>query len=158
MCCKPGLPKLLLAILLTLSCSYSFSQNSNPLYDKALADSLGADDYGMKKYVLVILKTGSRNETDKTIRDSLFRGHMNNINRLASEGILLIAGPFMANEKNYRGIFLLNITSLEEAKKIMETDPVVREKIMDVELFNWYGSAAISKYLPYHDKIEKNKF
>ena len=29
---------------------------SNSKFNKALADSLGADEYGMKKYVLVILK------------------------------------------------------------------------------------------------------
>ena len=34
------------------------AQTTNPNYDEALAKKLGADDYGMKKYVLVILKTG----------------------------------------------------------------------------------------------------
>jgi len=33
--------------------------NTNPNYDAKLAADLGADDYGMKKFVLVILKTGS---------------------------------------------------------------------------------------------------
>ncbi|MBN2395104.1 MAG: hypothetical protein JXC36_01425, partial [Candidatus Atribacteria bacterium] len=32
---------------------------SNPNYDKSLADKLGGDDYGMKSYFLVILKTGT---------------------------------------------------------------------------------------------------
>lgn len=30
----------------------------NPNYDAALARKLGADDYGMKRYILVILRTG----------------------------------------------------------------------------------------------------
>ena len=34
------------------------AQSTNSKYDKHLADSMGADDYGMKMYVLVILKTG----------------------------------------------------------------------------------------------------
>jgi len=65
---------LLPAIMLTAFFS-SFAQSGNPKYNKALADSLGGDDYGMKMYVLVILKTGSANfEKPKT--DSLFGGHL----------------------------------------------------------------------------------
>lgn len=30
------------------------AQTANPNYDEALAKKLGADDYGMKQYVLVI--------------------------------------------------------------------------------------------------------
>lgn len=135
----------------------SFSQADNPKYDKALADSLGGDDYGMKKFVLAILKTGTLNETNQVVRDSLFRGHMNNINRLVKEGKLLVAGPLMKNEKNYRGIFILDVPSVEEARKLMDTDPVINSKLMDVELFQWYGSAAIGTYLQAHEKIEKKK-
>ena len=136
----------------------SISQSDNPKYDKAMADSLGGDDYGMKKYVLVILKTGSRIETNKSIVDSLFRGHMQNINRLAGSGKLVIAGPLVKNEKNYRGIFILNVASFEEAQKLLEMDPAIHEKLLDVEMFQWYGSAAISEYLKAHERIEKKKF
>lgn len=31
------------------------SLNSNPNYDEALAEKLGADDYGMKSYFFVVL-------------------------------------------------------------------------------------------------------
>jgi len=50
-------------------------------YNKQLADSLGADDYGMKIYVLVILKTGKAKIEDKQKADSLFLGHLQNIKR-----------------------------------------------------------------------------
>ena len=135
----------------------SFSQSNNPKYDKAMADSLGGDDFGMKKYVLVILKTGSSTETNKKIIDSLFMGHMQNINRLAKSGKLVIAGPLVKNEKNYRGIFILNVPSIEEARKLVDLDPAIREKLLDVEMFQWYGSAAIPEYLKAHEKIEKKK-
>ena len=77
--------------LLTLIMIFSITstvnaKSDNPRYNKALADSLGADEYGMKMYVLVILKTGTVNIADKAITDSLFAGHMKNIQRLASEG------------------------------------------------------------------------
>ena len=39
---------------------------ANPNYDPVLAEKLGGDDSGMKKYILVILKTGTNQTTDKT--------------------------------------------------------------------------------------------
>lgn len=134
-----------------------YSQKPNPQYNKALADSLGGDDYGMKKYVLVILKTGPNDVQNKSERDSLFRGHMNNMNRLVTAGKLIVAGPLQKNEKNFRGIFILNAASIEEARPLLETDPAIKAKLFDTELFVWYGSAALPVYLPVHDKIEKNK-
>lgn len=48
------------------------AQQSNPNYDSLLAKSLGADDYGMKGYTLVILKTGSNTTSDKSFIDSCY--------------------------------------------------------------------------------------
>lgn len=124
-------------------------------YDPALAKKLGADDYGMKWYVMVILKTGSNHIEDKAKRDSLFAGHMHNIGRLAELGKLVVAGPFGENDKTYRGIFILNVTTLEEANELLKTDPTIKEKIFTVDLFKWYGSAALSEYLATHKKIQK---
>lgn len=126
-------------------------------YDSTLARSLGADEYGMKKYVMVILKTGPNQTNDKALLDSLFTGHMNNISRLADEGRLTVAGPFVKNDKGYRGIFILNTASMEEATEWIQQDPTVKEKIFDVELLYWYGSAALPAYLEVHKKIEKQK-
>jgi uncharacterized protein YciI len=134
------------------------AQSNNPKYNKTLADSLGGDDYGMKSYVLVILKSGSNKTTDKKLIDSLFKGHMANINRLAEAGKLIVAGPLKKNEKSYRGIFIFDVKSIEEANKYLITDPAVKEKLLDAELFEWYGSAALPLYLKNHELIEKKKF
>src|SRR6478752_5958590 len=134
------------------------AQNSSSVYDKKLADSLGSDEYGMKMYTLVILKTGDNNTTDKALVDSLFNGHMQNIGRLAKEGKLVVAGPLQKNDKNYRGIFILNVKTVEEAKALLETDPAVKSKLLDAEIYGWYGSAALPLYLPFHEKVQKSKF
>ncbi|MBP6402143.1 MAG: hypothetical protein KA492_06385, partial [Bacteroidia bacterium] len=52
----------------------SIAQTKSDIYDKALADSLGADEYGMKQYTFVILKTGTNTTESKESTDSLFRG------------------------------------------------------------------------------------
>jgi uncharacterized protein YciI len=145
-----------LAILCCLSVAAS-AQTPNPAYDKALADSLGADVYGMKQYVLAILKTGSYTTTDKEKLNAYFRGHMENIGRLAKEGKLVVAGPLGKNDKAYRGIFILDAKTVEEAQKLVETDPAVKAKVFEVELYPWYGSAALPVYLETHSKIEKEK-
>ena len=148
-----------ITVLLSLLFAYTGvqAQATNPNYDKALADSLGADDYGMKSYVFVILKTGSANIEDKQQVSDLFRGHMDNINRLVADKKLIVAGPFGRNEHGYRGLFILDVKTKEEAQALVESDPAVKEKLLDAELFEWYGSAALSTYLDASDKVTKTK-
>ncbi len=145
------------ALLLLLGPS-AFAQADNPKYDKAYADSLGADENGMKMYVLVILKTGTAKVTDKATLDGIFKGHMQNIKRLAANGKLIVAGPLEKNEQAYRGIFIFNVKTLEEARALVDTDPAIISKVLAADLFNWYGSAALPEYLKFQDKVEKKKF
>jgi len=158
--------KYILTILFLFITNLTFAQtklpsdtlNANRNYDKVLADKLGGDEYGMKKYFLVILKTGTNTSTEKEFINESFRGHMNNINRLVEEGKLIVAGPFEKNENNYRGIFVLNnIESIDDAKKLLQTDPAIKNGLLDYEIFSWYGSAALPEYLPFSDKIWKLK-
>lgn len=149
--------KIFIILLMFGFASIAVAQSENPKYDKVLADSLGGDDYGMRSYILVILKTGPTKIDDKKTSDSLFKGHIENISRLASIGKLIIAGPLGKNDNSYRGIFILTVKTIEEAKELLETDPTIKAKVFEVELYKWYGSAAIPTYLPNHEKIEKKK-
>lgn len=131
---------------------------SNPNYNKTLAEKLGGDDYGMKSYFLVILKSGTNATMDKKLIAESFRGHMNNINRLVAEGKLIVAGPLGKNDNNYRGIFILNnLKTIEEAKELLQTDLAIKIGLLDYEIFTWYGSAALPEYLPFSEKIWKLK-
>jgi uncharacterized protein YciI len=141
--------------LLAFHAFVSHSQTANPDYDKALADSLGANDYGMKAYVLVILKTGSNNSLSKSVSDSLFGGHISNIIRLAAEGKLVVSGPMKQNERSYRGLFILNVTTIDDARLLLLADPAIQSHLLDVEYYQWFGSAALPLYLKSHHKIEK---
>ena len=123
------------------------STHANPAYDATLAEMLGADAYGMKSYVLVILKTGSTVTTDDAFVASCFRGHLDNINRLEKEGKLVVAGPLATNEQQYRGIFIFDVATIEEACALLESDPAVEEGLLTADLFVWYGSAALPLYL-----------
>jgi len=130
----------------------------NPNFDAELAKKVGSDDYGMKSYVFVILKTGTNTTTDKKYIDSCFMGHMSNMDVLVKKDQLVVAGPFQKNDKTYRGLFILNVATIEEAKKILATDPAVDAGLLDYEVYGWYGSAALSEYLEASDKIWKKRF
>ncbi len=135
----------------------ALAQTGSPNYDKVLADSLGADDYGMKMYTFVILKTGPATIDDKQKVGELFRGHMDNINRLVGLKKLIVAGPFMQNERNYRGLFILNVKDKEEAQSLLGTDPAIDAGLLEAEAFEWYGPAALPTYLPFSDRVTKAK-
>ena len=158
--------KYLLSLTLLLVVNITFGQishqqdsaSTNPNYDKALAYKLGGDAYGMKRYYLVILKTGANTTTDKNFINSSFKGHMDNINKLVEEGKLIVAGPLGKNDKDYRGIFILNnLKDMDEAKELLQADLAVKNGLLDYDIFNWYGSAALPEYLPFSDKIWKQK-
>lgn len=134
------------------------AQKTNPNYDAKLAQKLGADDYGMRTYVLVILKTGTNTDTNKKTTDSLFRGHMANMNRMVKANQLIVAGPLSKNEQQYRGIFILNTKSIDEAREQLATDPAVQHKLLAADFYQWYGSAALAEYLKADDKVGKFKF
>ena len=129
-----------------------------PAHDAALAAKLGGDEYGMKNYVLVLLKAGPKDaEIKDPERAKLFTGHMKNIGRLADEGKLVVAGPFGKNDAGMRGLFILNVGTVEEAHAVVDTDPTVHAGIWVAELTPWYGSASLMATSETHKKIAKTK-
>ncbi len=112
----------------------------------------------MKPYTIVMLTTGTAKIEDKTQMSSLMKGHMENIGKLAKEGKIVVAGPFLEkNKENYRGMFIFNTKSKEEAEQWVKTDPAVQAGVFSYEVFPWYGSAALPLYLKHHDEIAKEK-
>lgn len=127
-------------------------------YDPELAKRLGADERGMKSYVLCILKTGPKDgEVKGDERKEIFAGHFANIGKLADEGKLAVAGPFGKNDKAYRGLYIFNVATVEEAEKLVLLDPAVKAGVFVAELTPWYGSAAMMAVHDTHKKIEKPK-
>jgi uncharacterized protein YciI len=111
-------------------------------YDRALAERLGSDARGMRRYVLVILKTGPRKMPEGEQRKAMFAGHFANIERLAAAGKLVMAGPFSDDAGGWRGLFLFAVDDIHEARRLTATDPVIVNGEMIAEYHAWYGSAA----------------
>ena len=102
----------LLLLIATLTSSYVFGQSSS--------------------YSFVFLnKKADAVQLPKEEGEKLMAGHMANIERLAKEGKLIVAGPFEGGG----GIFIFNTTSIDEAKSWLDTDPGVKANRWEVEIF-----------------------
>jgi uncharacterized protein YciI len=146
-----------LCLLLTLACA-SAAPAAEPAYDADLAKRLGADERGMRPYVMCILKTGPRDaEVQGEERKKIFAGHFENIERLAAEGKLAVAGPFGKNEKAYRGLYIFAVATVEEAEKLVVLDPAVKAGVFVADLTPWYGSAGMMIVNETHRRVTKPK-
>ena len=144
-------------IIITLALLFGISglSQAQEKFDQELADKVGADPYGMKKYVIAFLYRGDRvNEYSAEERAELQKGHMANISRLAEEGKMVLAGPFFGNE-DLRGLFFFDVQSIEEAQALTESDPSIKAGVLKMELKEWYDSAALPLLFDLHSKIAK---
>ena len=147
---------ILIPILIISIIPSIWAQSSS--YDESLAKQLGADDYGMKSYVMAFLMAGDRvGEYSPKQRAEIQKGHMENINRLAEMGKLILAGPFV-DGKEMRGIFLFDVPTKEEAESLTNTDPAVKAGVLKMNLVQWYGSAALMLLPEWHQKVQKVGF
>lgn len=123
-------------------------------YDSILAKKYGADQYGMKKYVIAFLKRGPNRTEDEKKAAELQKAHMDNINRLAEEGKLVMAGPFFG-DGDLRGLYIFDVQSIDEARELTNTDPAIKAGSLEMELMEWYGSAALMGMTELHSKVAK---
>ncbi len=129
---------------------------ASAVFDPELAAQTGADDYGMRSYVFVVLKTGPADITDPDQRREIFSGHFANMRRLAEDGMLVLAGPFVeAGER--RGMYIFNVTEIADAAALVESDPAVAAGIFIPEFTKFYGSAGLMLLNDLHKKLQKTK-
>lgn len=138
--------------LLTASCGGRDEATGN--FDAALASRLGADEYGMRSYVMVLLEAGEARTDGQSMSSELMDAHLANIARLADEGKMAVAGPFGAPSP-YRGLFLFTTDNLDSAQAWMNSDPAIRAGFLKGSFHPWYGSAALMEIPELHKRIEQ---
>jgi len=152
---------ILSAVILISACNKKTNESkpaevpSEAIIDSLLIQKTGADEYGMKHYVIAILKRGPNRTKDSVEAAKLQKAHLENIMRLADEGKLVIAGPFMDDIDDVRGIYIFDVETIEEARILTETDPAIQAGSLVMELKPWYGSAALMFVPEIHKKLEK---
>lgn len=130
------------------------TSNEAVTYDSVLAEKYGADQYGMKQYVIAFLTRGPNRESDSVKAMELQRAHMANIGKMAASGKLVLAGPFL-DDTDLRGLYFFNVETIEEARALTETDPAIQSGHLAMELRPWYGSAAMMGINEVHSKLSK---
>ncbi|MDX2088658.1 MAG: YciI family protein [Kofleriaceae bacterium] len=129
---------------------------TNGGYDAARAKRLGADEYGMKTYVIAFLYRGPNRPADPEESKRLMRAHLDNIGRLAAAGTLMVAGP-MQDDTDLRGIYVFDVATIAEAEALTKTDPAIAYGSLRMELHPWYGSAALGEVPAIHEAIARTK-
>jgi len=125
-------------------------------YDSLKAQEYGADDYGMKTYVMAFLKRGPNRPTDSAKSAELMSAHLANIGRLAEEGKLVLAGPFYG-DGDLRGIYIFDTDNLDSARAFTNSDPAIQHGSLEMELIQWYGSAALMAVNDIHSSLGKEE-
>ena len=127
-------------------------------HDAFRISSQVVDEMGMKPYVFALLQTGDT--ILGSVLSDLFAGHMANIERLAEEGKLVVAGPFYdvpRAPRSWRGVFVLNTSDTAEARGWVDQDPAVKAGVFDVVLAPWYSSGALQAVQGLHQDLQASE-
>ena len=98
--------------------------------------------WAMRTYVLGFIYRGPNRITDEKAADELQRAHLANNRRLADEGKLILAGPFL-DKTDLRGVWLFDVETVEEAQALCDSDPAIQAGTLRVELHPWYSAKGI---------------
>lgn len=109
-------------------------------------------------YVFAYLKTGPTSATNsREQKQEIFKGHMANMKRLAEERRLIIAGPYAdPADRTWRGLFILDTPSVDEANKLVATDPGVASGEFFAECIPLRATARLREFCDIY-KIEDAK-
>ncbi len=106
-------------------CTIIFSSNDKNEIDVITSTKKDTTPvYEMKKYWLTFLYKGPNRNHDSTTAARIQKAHIKNIERLATEGKIVMAGP-MGYDKDLRGIFIIDAKDSTEAASYIKTDSAI---------------------------------
>ena len=97
-------------------------------------------------YSFVLLKRGPRafDFSDEEL-DRLQEQHLAHLDAMKEQGHLLVAGPFSNQPDDSLRGFCLYRTSVEETRRLAQSDPSVRAGRMAVDVMGWWtGRGALA--------------
>jgi uncharacterized protein len=93
--------------------------------------------YEMKQYWVVLLYRGATRNQDSTTAARIQQAHMNNIDRLAGEGKIIMAGP-MGDRGDLRGIFIMDGKDSTEIASHIKVDSAIVTGRLRFEIHPWW--------------------
>lgn len=124
----------------TVACSENQKSNvdsETPIGKYDLSKDSTVSSGEMKRYWLVLLQKGPNRNQDSISAEKIQVAHMANINRLAKEGKLIMAGP-IGVEDDLRGIFLMNCADSAEVENFVKTDSAVITGRLIMKYYPWW--------------------
>lgn len=134
-----SIPIVALCALLTLACCSQ--KTEKPKTEPATTISHLADT--ATYYVGLIKSAPDRAAISDEEVQRIQRAHLDNIGRLADEGLMALAGPFWTEDNTHkiRGLFWFRVANQNTADSLSATDPAVIAGRLMVENYAWLGSA-----------------
>ncbi len=84
----------------------------------------------------VMLVKGNNRTQDSVTAAKIQEGHLANIGKLAKEGKIIAAGPFL-DDTNWRGIFIMKCRDQKECEELLKSDPAVATGRLGYEIHPW---------------------
>ncbi len=128
--------KIILSLVL-LTTLISFADAQVKRAEKPPREKERIDEGEMKTYIMVFLKEGpNRKQTEKEAAE-IQKNHLDHLTSMYQEGLLIMAGPFQ-DEQKIKGILVLNLAEIEQAKALINEDPAVKAGRLIAEYHLWY--------------------
>jgi uncharacterized protein YciI len=132
---------LLITCLVTVSACDHLNHDAEPKSTASSNYDLQSDSTvytkEMKRFWLVELRKGPNRNQDSVSRVKIQAAHISNIERLAKEGKIIMAGP-IGVEDDLQGIFLMNCSDSTEVEKFVQTDTAVITGRLVMNYYPWW--------------------
>jgi uncharacterized protein YciI len=103
------------------------------------AERIANDTPRMKQYWLVMLLKGNNRTHDQATAQRVQAAHIANIERLAAEGKIIMAGPMgYKHDADLRGIFIMDAKDSVTAASFVNTDSAVIAGRLRFEIHPWW--------------------
>lgn len=128
----------LLILLLAIACGNNDGAYTATAKSDSTTSPKDTMQYGeMKTYWLVFLLKGNNRTHDSATAARIQQAHLANIDRLAKEGKIIMAGP-MGYNKDLRGIFIMDCKDSAEAASYISTDSAIITGRLRFEIHPWW--------------------
>jgi uncharacterized protein YciI len=111
-----------------------------------------------RDYVFVFITTGPAKDLSPEQTKAAFEGHFANMARMADEGTLLVAGPFMdpKTDPDHRGLWVFEAADVAAALEHGATDPAVQAGIFVINGHVLTTDAPL-RALPALEKVDEQR-
>lgn len=114
---------------------------------------------GTRSYAMTFIKTGPLSNPTPEQQNEAMQGHFANMQRLAAEGTLLIAGPLAEpkSDPSHRGIFVFNADTIEKGEALAATDPAGQMGIFEMDNYLLRTDAPLTELTRLEEEYEQRR-